>query len=204
MLSDLTNLPRTIVPEAFFEKVMELVADIPAPAEAAEDRALVRLEGMGGGQWNVGFVDGRAQIREGEISDPTVQVSLSVIDWREFVVGRVRDVVTPGMDKNLLDPRMIVRIFDDRDAVEAVRDFQGTIKLTVRDPEEDGDYVLFVTLGGQAETREESATTVEISLGDLASLVRQESTPQAAFFAGQIRIDGDMNLAMALMTLTAS
>ena len=204
MLSDLTNLPRTIVPEAFFEKVMELVADIPAPAEAAEDRALVRLEGMGGGQWNVGFVDGRAQIREGEISDPTVQVSLSVIDWREFVVGRVRDVVTPGMDKNLLDPRMIVRIFDDRDAVEAVRDFQGTIKLTVRDPEEDGDYVLFVTLGGQAETREEPATTVEISLGDLASLVRQESTPQAAFFAGQIRIDGDMNLAMALMTLTAS
>ena len=204
MLSDLTNLPRTIVPEAFFEKVMELVADIPAPAEAAEDRALVRLEGMGGGQWNVGFVAGRAQIREGEISDPTVQVSLSVIDWREFVVGRVRDVVTPGMDKNLLDPRMIVRIFDDRDAVEAVRDFQGTIKLTVRDPEEDGDYVLFVTLGGQAETREEPATTVEISLGDLASLVRQESTPQAAFFAGQIRIDGDMNLAMALMTLTAS
>jgi len=202
MLSDLTNLPRTIVPEAFFEKVMEVVADIPAPAEAAEDRALVRLEGLGGGEWNVGFVDGRAQIREGTISDPTVQVSLSVIDWREFVVGRVRDVVTPGMDKNLLDPRMVVRIFDDREAVEAVRDFQGTIRLTVRDPEEDGDYVLFVTLGSQDETREEPATTVEISLEDLARLVRQESTPQAAFFAGQIRIDGDMNLAMALMTLT--
>ena len=48
MLSDLTNLPRTIVPEAFFEKVMEVVADIPAPPEAAEDRALVRLEGLGG------------------------------------------------------------------------------------------------------------------------------------------------------------
>ena len=202
MLSDLTNLPRTIVPEAFFEKVMEVVADIPAPPEAAEDRALVRLEGLGGGEWNVGFVDGRAQIRQGTIDAPTVQVSLSVIDWREFVVGRVRDVVTPGMDKNLLDPRMVVRIFDDREAVEAVRDFQGTIRLTVRDPEEDGDYVLFVTLGSQDETREDPATTVEISLEDLARLVRQESTPQAAFFAGQIRIDGDMNLAMALMTLT--
>lgn len=204
MLSDLTNLPRTIVPEAFFEKVMELVADIPAPPEAAEDRALVRLEGAGGGSWHVGFVGGRAQIKPGEIPDPTVQVSLSVIDWREFVVGRVRDVVTPGMDTNLLDPRLVVRIFDDREAVEAVRSFQGTIQLTVRDTEEDGDYVLFVTLGPQAETRDAPATTVEIALEDLAKLVRREGTPQAAFFAGQIRIDGDMNLAMALMTLTSS
>jgi putative sterol carrier protein len=204
MLSDLTNLPRTIVPEAFFEKVMELVADIQAPPEAAADRALVRLEGVGGGEWNVGFLEGRAQIREGTISDPTVQLSLSVIDWREFVVGRVRDVVTPGMDTNLLDPRMVVRIFDDREAVEAVRDFKGTLRLTVRDVAEDSDYVLFVTLGSQAETREEPATTVEISLEDLASLVRQDSTPQTAFFAGQIRIDGDMNLAMALMTLTSN
>ena len=204
MLSDLTNLPRTIVPEAFFEKVMEVVADIPAPPEAAEDRALVRLEGLGGGEWNVGFVDGRAQIRQGTIEEPTVQVGLSVIDWREFVVGRVRDVVTPGMDKNLLDPRLLVRIFDDREAVEAVREFQGTIKLTVRDPAEAGDYVLYVTLGGQEETREQPATTVDIALDDLASLVRRDSTPQAAFFAGKIRIDGDMNLAMALMTLTSN
>ncbi len=204
MLSDLTNLPRTIVPEAFFEKVMEVVADIPAPAEAAEDRALVRLDGLGGGEWSVGFVDGRAQIQRGPIDNPTVQVSLSVIDWREFVVGRVRDVVTPGMDTNLLDPRIVVKIFDDREAVEAVREFVGTIKLTVRDPAEDGEYILFVTLGSQTETREEPATTVEIALNDLASLVRRDSTPQAAFFAGKIRIDGDMNLAMALMTLTST
>ena len=156
------------------------------------------------GEWNVGFVDGRAQIHQGTIEEPTVQVSLSVIDWREFVVGRVRNVVTPGMDKNLLDPRLLVRIFDDREAVEAVREFQGTIKLTVRDPAESGDYVLYVTLGGQGETREQPATTVDIALDDLASLVRRDSTPQAAFFGGKIRIDGDMNLAMALMTLTSS
>ena len=203
MLTDLKNLPRTIVPEAFFEKVIELVGDIPAPPEAASDKAIVRMEGAGGGVWNFGFVDGSAHVGVGPVAEPTLQLSLSVIDWREFVVGRVRDVVTPGMDENLLDPRMLVRVFDDREAVDAVRGFTGTIQITVRDIEDDGDYVVFVTLGTQEETQEAPETSVEIDLEDLARLVRQEVTPQAAFFAGQIRIEGDMNLAMALMTLTA-
>jgi len=203
MLHDLKNLPRTIVPEEFFEKVIELVAELPAPPEAATDQAIVRMDGAGGGVWNFGFVGGRAHVAKGTIENPSVQVGLSVIDWREFVVGRVRDVVTPGMDQTLLDPRLLVRIFDDHEAIDAVRDFTGTIRLTVRDVKDDGDYTLFVTLGAQAETRDEPATAVEIDLEDLARLVRREATPQAAFFAGEIRIEGDMNLAMALMTLTS-
>ena len=69
----------------------------------------------------------------------------------------------------------------------------------MQDREEDAEYRVTLTFGtsGGGNT---SATTVSVDLDYLGHLMSGQETPQNAFFAGKIRIEGDMNLAMALMS----
>ena len=58
-----------------------------------------------------------------------------------------------------------------------------------------------LTFGGAAPKPAAPTTTVTFSRDDFLAILGGELQPQAAFFAGKIRLDGDMNLAMGLMAL---
>ena len=55
-------------------------------------------------------------------------------------------------------------------------------------------------MGGQPPNVTSPTTTIRVDLTYLGRLASGAENVQNAFFAGKIRIDGDMNLAMGLMT----
>ncbi|MGM0574229.1 MAG: SCP2 sterol-binding domain-containing protein [Myxococcota bacterium] len=199
-MKELLDLPRNVMPAEFVAKVRELVADEPAPPGASDDKAVFTLVGPGGGAWNAGFEESGLVIGDGAVDSPSVQITMSVADWREFVAGRVRDAVKDQLDTTLLDPRALGLIYEDPQKVERLRQFSGDIQIIVEDREDDADYTMTVTLGGDTPSVDEPTTTVRISMEDLVALAKGGENLQEAFFAGRIRLDGDMNLAMALMT----
>ena len=203
-MSDLLTLPRDIEPADFFRLVEQTLADEVAPPDAPPDRAVIHLDGTPGGAWNLGFSEGRFHVAEGPAEGAPLQLTASTDDWREFVAGRLRDLVSEHVDVNLLDPRNIAHLYRHQDKVEMIKAFSGDIRFVVEDPSESRDYQAVVTLGGKAPDVANPATTIRITLDDLLALVRGESNLQEAFFSGKLRLEGDMNLAMSLMALAAS
>lgn len=198
-MPDLVNLPRTIMPEEFFGLVREALADA-APPPGARDHSLgVHLTGAGGGHWHAGIAGGALVLGEGTVDAPLVALTLSVGDWREFVAGRVRDAVDQHVPVPLGDPKMITHLLSHTDRAELLQQFSGDIQVVVEDPEVDAEYRATCTLGGACPDLGAPTTTIRVALPDLVRLASGEDNPQAAFFQGKIRIDGDMNLAMGLM-----
>ena len=197
---DLLNLPRMIMPAAFTELLAEALGELTPPPDATDDRVAVSVSGPGGGEWHIGVTDGVFDITEGATDSPLVSISLAVSDWREFVAGRVRDVASEHADTSLFDPRALTKLQGSGERAERIRGFAGDIQCIVEDKEEDAEYTATFTLGGGTPNLAAPTTTIRVDLAYLGRLVSGEENVQNAFFAGKIRIDGDMNLAMGLMT----
>ena len=197
---DLTNLPRMIMPAALADLVREAMGELTPPADATDDRVAAYVSGPGGGNWHAGVTDGAFELSEGTTESPLVAISLTVADWREFVAGRVRDVVREHADTSLLDPSIIGKLQGSGERAERLKTFTGDIQCIVEDAEEDAEYITTVTLGGGAPNTSAPTTTIRVDLEYLGRLASGEENVQNAFFAGKIRIEGDMNLAMGLMT----
>jgi hypothetical protein len=202
-MDQLTDLPRNIVPEEFFERVLTSLVDLGDIESVIPEHALIRLEGAGGGTWFLAVREGRPVIRPGDTADPVLQITLRVSDWREFVAGRVRDELQRHLSVNLLDPRTLLRILTSEEALALVRDLSGDVQIVVEDDAEHLSYVGTITLGSGAPCIESPTTRVTVELEDAGRIVRGEASPQEAFFTGRIRVDGDMNLAMALVTVVS-
>lgn len=203
-MTDLANLPRTIMPEEFFELVVEAIGGAPAPPGATEDRSVLRLVGPGGGAWSAGFEGGLLALLEGDAAGPLVTITLSVPDWREFIAGRVRDAVDPHIPVPLGDPRTLTRLVEHSARALILKDFAGDLQIVIEDKDEDADYVATLTFGGGEPSVASPTTTITVTLGDLVAIVSGKDDAQSAFFQGKIRVDGDMNLAMGLMTAAMS
>jgi hypothetical protein len=197
---DLTNLPRMIMPAAFADLFQEAMSELSPPADATADRVAAFVNGPGGGSWHMGVSGGAFELTEGPTESPLVAVSLTVADWREFVAGRVRDVIRDHADASLLDPAAIAKLQGSGERAERLRAFTGDLQCIIEDADEDAEYVATVTLGGQAPNPSAPTTTIRVGLDYLGRLASGAENVQNAFFAGKIRIDGDMNLAMGLMT----
>ena len=197
---DLTNLPRMIMPAAFAELLTEAMTEITPPADATDDRVAASVSGPGGGDWHMGVSGGAFDLAEGTTESPLVTLSLSVSDWREFVAGRVRDVVKEHANMSLLDPKALAKLQGSSERAERLRSFAGDIQCIVEDDEEDAEYVATFTLGSAPPNLGAPTTTIRVDLEYLGRLASGSENVQNAFFAGKIRIEGDMNLAMGLMT----
>ncbi|MEC9072177.1 MAG: hypothetical protein VX938_07350, partial [Myxococcota bacterium] len=163
-MDQLTDLPRNIVPEEFFERVLSSLETMGDIQENIPDHALIHLEGAGGGTWMIAVREGRALIERSENPDPVLQISLRVSDWREFVAGRVLEEVQRHLSVNLLDPRTLLRILTSREALELVRDLSGDVQIVIEDREEDLDYVGTVTLGPATPSVAKPTTRVSVGL----------------------------------------
>lgn len=200
-MTDFANLPADITPAAFFAAIADALKNEPAPANAAPDKLVLHVTGTDGGAWAMGFVDGRLAIDAGNAPNPPVQVTSSIEDFRAFVAGPIRDAVKAkaGQRAAAVDPKQIAKLFRITTKTEQAKQYKGDLQLVV----ENGatQHKLTLTFGGGAPNPAAPTTTISITLDDFLALLGGELNAQAAFFAGKIRLDGDMNLAMGLMAM---
>jgi len=200
-MTNFSNLPSDITPGAFFAAIEEALAAEPAPANAAPDKLLLHISGQAGGTWAVGFEGGRLRIVEGLADQPPLQVSASIEDFRAFVAGSVRDAVKAkaGSKASAIEPSQVAKLFRITNKTEQVKAYKGDLQLRVEDGAD--AHKLTLTFGGGTPQPAAPTTTISITLDDFLALTGGELNAQAAFFAGKIRLDGDMNLAMGLMAM---
>lgn len=201
-MSDLTDLPPDITPADFIKIVEETLANEPVPENASPEKGQITLTGDGGGQWTLGFVDGKLKFEAGTAAEPPMQLTMSVDDWRAFVAGALRDAVKEHVDTAALDPKTLSELYKSTEMVDKVKEIKGDLQMVI----EDGDkqYVLTVTTGGVAPNADEPTARVLVTKDDFALLAAGKENPQQAFFMGKVRIEGDMNHVMGLMGLMMS
>lgn len=198
-MTDFANLPADITPSAFFELVADALKDEPAPANAAPDKLLIHVGGDGGGTWAMGFEGGRLAIAQGDAQAAPLQVSTSVEDLRAFIAGSVRDAIKAKAGGKTIDAKQIAKIYRITGKTEQVKQYNGDLQLVVENG--GSSHKLTLTFGGKAPNAASPTTTISIALEDFLAMLGGELNPQAAFFAGKIRLDGDMNLAMGLAAM---
>ena len=197
---DLTDLPRMIMPAALVELLQTGLSDITPPKDATDDRVAARISGPGGGAWHIGVREGAFELVEGPCERPLVMMSLSVADWREFVAGRVRDALVTAVGSQRLSLDAITELQGSADRANALSALSGDIRVVIEDDEEDAEYCATVTFGGDSPRPATPTTTVRLNLNYLGKLASGGETLQGAFFAGKIAIEGDINLAVNVMT----
>lgn len=198
-MTDLANLPADITPQAFIDAIREAMAGESVPATASKQKAVLVLDGDGGGSWTLGFVDGELKIDEGVADAPPVRLTATVESWRALVAGRIREHMAGAVGRVTIDPRRLARAFHDGARIEKINAFAGDLRLIAEDAEVGAEYAVTVTLGGVTPNLAAPTTTVRITLEHAAALARREENLQAAFFSGKIRLDGDLNLPMGIM-----
>jgi hypothetical protein len=197
-VANLANLPQDITPSAFFDLVRDTIAGQVAPE--GPETTIFHIEGADGGAWTAAVVDGAIRVDAGASGTPIMQVTLSVQDWRAIVAGSVRDRLQGAASQAPpFDPNAISKLLTLPEVSESLRGMEGNLQLVL----EDGDdaYRVTLTFGDSSRDVETPTTTVAVTMDDAAQIASGQENPQAAFFAGKIRLDGDMNLAMGLMTL---
>ncbi len=198
-MTDFANLPADITPAAFFSLVEEALKDEPAPANAAPEKLVIHVSGDGGGTWAMGFEGGRLTITQGDAGAPPLQVSMSSDDLRAFVAGSVRDAIKAKAGGKSIDAKQVAKIYRITGKTDQVKAYTGDLSLVVENGA--ASHKLTLTFGGKAPNVAAPTTTISISLEDFLAMLGGELNPQAAFFAGKIRLDGDMNLAMGLAAM---
>jgi len=198
-MTDFANLPADITPAAFFALVEEALKDEPAPANAAPEKLVIHVSGDGGGTWAMGFEGGRLAITQGDAGSPPLQVSMSSDDLRAFVAGSVRDAIKSKAGGKSIDAKQVAKIYRITGKTDQVKAYTGDLSLVVENGA--ASHKLTLTFGGKAPNVGAPTTTISISLEDFLAMLGGELNPQAAFFAGKIRLDGDMNLAMGLAAM---
>ncbi len=198
-MTDFTNLPADITPTAFFSLVEDALKHEPAPSNAAPDKLLIHVVGDGGGTWAMGFEGGRLAIAPGTASTPPVQVSVSTDDLRAFVAGSIRDAIKAKAGGRTIDAREISKVYAITGKTEQIKSFSGDVQLVVENA--GAAHRLTLTFGGGAPKASAPNTTISVGLSDFLGMLGGEVNPQMAFMMGQIRLDGDMNLAMGLASL---
>jgi len=198
-MTDFANLPADIAPVDFFSLVETALKDEPAPANAAPEKLVINVSGDGGGTWAMGFEGGRLAITQGEAGSPPLQVTLSADDLRAFIAGSIRDAIKAKAGGKSIDAKQIAKIYRITAKTEQVKAYSGDLSLVVENGGQ--SHKLTLTFGGKAPNTASPTTTISIALEDFMAMLGGELNPQAAFFAGKIRLDGDMNLAMGLAAM---
>lgn len=183
--------------EEFFEKLvpeqfLELADDLSDAQRAVSTAVGIKIDGDDGGSWTLRFDAGDFSVVRGLEDDANPVVAMHLEHWRSaligdagFMEGSVDDV---DIDLSKLKPTIADR----------VKMIKGVLAVVIDD---DGDHWR-VTVGFGQDVTDEPTTTIFID-GDIAEQLRDNKLdPMAAFTGGKVKIQGDMNLAMQVASLS--
>ena len=164
----------------------------------------VGLRVVGAGEWTLRIVGDQLASERGIAPDVALQVSLLERDFVPLVVAPLRRTLAQragsGSDAGPASTNLWLRLGRwDEETVELLRQQTSGILLRVSD----GALTRCVALtpSVQPYSLESAGCTIDCALGDLEQLQERRGNPLDLFYAGQIRISGDAQIALAMAGL---
>jgi hypothetical protein len=165
----------------------------------------VGLRVVGAGEWTLRIVATdpapRLVVEAGIASDVALQVSLAERDFLPLVVAPLRRALDAAAGAaSAPGPGLWTRLGRwDEETVDLLRRQTGGILLRLRD----GELTRCVALtpSTQPFSLESAPCMIDCELSDLEQLQAQRGNPLDLFYAGQIRISGDAQIALAMAGL---
>lgn len=152
---------------------------------------------VGAGEWTLRILSGRLEVSEGVAHDVALQLSLHERDFAPLVVSPLRRAGAPGgVAPNGLWARLGRW---DEETVDLVRRQEGSILVRVEDSGTSRNVA--ITPGLVPHSLSEAPCIIDCRLADLEELQARTANPLDLFYAGQIRITGDAQIALAMAGL---
>lgn len=199
-MSALLNLPSSITPSEFFEEVLlDELGAVDVPSGTSREPAQFNV--LGAGIWSIGVDDEGVYIDSKACKCPPIQVSMTEADWRAVVAGPFKERLAKSGAASLFHPKMMRHLFLPDAKVAMLKNFPGDLQMRIEDPDEAVTYAYTLTLGGGAPKVDTPTTTLTFQMADVEEMLAGRSNPQQLFMSGKLRIDGDMNMVMGLMSV---
>jgi SCP-2 sterol transfer family protein len=195
---------RAGVPKPRLESSGSPLVGVPARAPAP---AGVAIRVVDAGVWTLRIVNGQLRAETGSSPDVALQVSLHERDFGKLIVTPLRRALQALADKPssenaraLLQTGFWARLGRwDEETVDLLRRQSGGILVRIEDAGTSRNVAL--TPGTRPYSLAEAECTIDCRLEDLEQLQAKQSSPLDLFYAGQIRIGGDAQIALAMAGL---
>lgn len=186
--------PGELIGEFLPRRFAELLpAERVAQGRPSPRGVVVRVTGSG--EWTLSVVDGELRVTPGSAPDAALQVSLRAADFAVLVVEPLRGPVPEPSAAQISALLGKVSRWDD-ETTELLRHVPGSLLVRVDDA---GQVRPIALTPGELEfSLEQGACTIDCSLGVLRDVASGRRSPLDALYAGELKLGGDAQLALAL------
>jgi SCP-2 sterol transfer family protein len=147
------------------------------------------------GEWTLSVVAGALRVTPGAAPDAALQVSLRAADFATLVLEPLRGPVPEPSAAQLSALLGKLSRWDD-ETTELLRHVPGSLLVRV----DDAGQVrpIAITPGGLVFSLEQGECTIDCPLGVLRDVASGRRSPLDALYAGELKLGGDVQLALAL------
>jgi hypothetical protein len=174
------------------------------PARRAPARVGVGLRVVGAGEWTLRIVGEQLLVEPQIQADVALQVSLAERDFGPLVVAPLRRALAQRSGEPSPSPATPVSLWArlgrwDEETVDLLRRQTAGILLRVQDGELKRCVALTPSI--HPYSLDTAECMIDCALADLEQLQSKQGNPLDLFYAGQIRISGDAQIALAMAGL---
>ena len=180
-------------PREFFESYLPGWFAAASPSQVTSPGALVFH--IGAESYALRLAAGKLQVKSGTAADAILQVSMAPADFAELI--RQGDAL---FDSGASDRLLALRSLSlDAERAKLIRNVDGSVAFEIADGEQVRTLLLSpgVAIAGGAPP----ACTVRVAASDFWALSRGEKNPFELLMDGKIRMQGRMEVAMALSSV---
>jgi len=180
-------------PREFFESYLPSWFASAAPSQVTSPGALVFH--VGAESYALRIAEGKLLVSPSPAADAILQVSMAVADFAELV-RQAKALFDSGMSDRLLALRSLSL---DAERAKMIRNVDGSVAFEIAD----GSQVrtLLLSPGVAIAGGSPPACTVRVAAEDFWALSRGEKNPFELLMDGKIRMQGRMEVAMALSSV---
>ncbi len=186
--------PADITPQRFFEEWLpKLFGEAMGGGRRppADAKVRFRLDGEGGGAWDLSLAGGALTAAAAGGAEPGVTVIQTVTDWRAITVGEPGAVDLAPPQASPLD-----MLFADPGTQKTLAAVRGTVRFEVTGYN-GRTWALTSKFGDQALPEAPDAT-ISVDAETYGKLLARTMQPPEAYFSGKIKLSGNTGLAMQL------